>query len=375
MPNTPPPPPIERRSSSDLLEDLCLELRHVAVRESWLPEHRDNHANIEKVRQIHAELERRGIDIAERIAQLSIQTNWQMDALLQDCLAYPKTVPLVRESDGVRRALRCFLCAKREMPDHNGIELCDTCLDVAARCIETKLPVDDLVVYRSYTPSKWCEHADGDTVLVALDGGDWIGEGYCKLCIAQERTRREVLNKEMALAEPEGTEEAWAELLHHERDAVWDRFYALFDFKPSTKAKVWPGIKEPTPSITYSIASFYKTTSNPRVLERDLNIKTLQALRKCVPPGQRLYALDWQHPCYWFYPHRLEAAGDTYRWRVPVLPNGDYYIFLAEDLSFGLFGHPWEQTLCVFGQALLNAFAQDMPLLFGKPVRRDGKTA
>jgi len=60
-----------------------------------------------------------------------------------------------------------------------------------------------------------------------------------------------------------------------------------------------------------------------------------------------LYALDWQHPCYWLYPHASFDADDEDAWLVPVLPNGDYYIFLAEDFSFGSFGHPWEMTITI----------------------------
>ena len=55
--------------------------------------------------------------------------------------------------------------------------------------------------------------------------------------------------------------------------------------------------------------------------------------------------------------------------RVPVLPNGDYYLYLAPDLSFGTFGHPWEQTICVFGAPLLAATESNRPRLLTRAVR------
>jgi hypothetical protein len=57
---------------------------------------------------------------------------------------------------------------------------------------------------------------------------------------------------------------------------------------------------------------------------------------------------------------------------VPVFPDGVYTLFLAADGRFGLFGHPWEMTVCVFGRELLDAYGEDPPWLFRKLVRRDG---
>ena len=57
--------------------------------------------------------------------------------------------------------------------------------------------------------------------------------------------------------------------------------------------------------------------------------------------------------------------------RQPVFPDGDYSIFLATDLRLGTFGHPWEETLCVFGQPLLDSgVVEDLALPI---VRRDGR--
>ncbi|MEU5934541.1 DUF2716 domain-containing protein [Micromonospora sp. NPDC047187] len=54
-------------------------------------------------------------------------------------------------------------------------------------------------------------------------------------------------------------------------------------------------------------------------------------------------------------------------------PVGDYYIHLAEDFRFGTFGHPWELSLCVFGDDMLDLVESDLHDVLGKVMRRDGR--
>jgi len=155
--------------------------------------------------------------------------------------------------------------------------------------------------------------------------------------------------------------QAWEELTQEERSAVWDRFYLTFAFHPSTSKKDMPGIREPRPSITWAL---HPSPWNPQD-EAALHRRLLAAFRACTAPEEAIYALDWQHPCYWFRPHVSFVPHGPFReWPIPVLPNGDYYIFLARDFSWGLFGHPWEWTMCLFGAPLLAAVAgEQIPLL------------
>lgn len=69
--------------------------------------------------------------------------------------------------------------------------------------------------------------------------------------------------------------------------------------------------------------------------------------------------LDWQHPGYRFNAAVHAEAFDT-EWPVTVYPNGDYYIFARPDFSAGTFGHPWEQTLCVFGAELIETLGRTL---------------
>lgn len=156
-----------------------------------------------------------------------------------------------------------------------------------------------------------------------------------------------------------------------EYHAAWQKFYNRFVFSPSIYA--FPGFADPTPSTTYFIGHVYGQTAYYPPLVNDLNARMLEAFRRCVPADGWLYALEWRKPGYRFRPHVPFNDKDERSWPVPVLPDGDYYIFLAEDLRFGVVGHPWEQTMCIYGAELLEAVGMDSPLLFDTMIRENGR--
>jgi len=41
-------------------------------------------------------------------------------------------------------------------------------------------------------------------------------------------------------------------------------------------------------------------------------------------------------------------------WVIPILPNGDYYIFLTKDFRNVWFGHAWEETITLIGHDLVK---------------------
>jgi len=175
----------------------------------------------------------------------------------------------------------------------------------------------------------------------------------------------------------------WRKLERSEATAIWNRFYSTFEFRPSTKPQDWPGIREPEPSITWSIQAAL-ADPDPLMIEthRTFNRALLEALQGFLPLQSAVLALDWQHPCYEFFPHDHEGSvrPDGYGakpspWRVPVLPDGDYSIFLAHDFSWGTFGHPWEGTLCVWGHPLVGLLSPFLDESLGTAVRRDGRAA
>lgn len=58
-----------------------------------------------------------------------------------------------------------------------------------------------------------------------------------------------------------------------------------------------------------------------------------------------------------------------------TFPNGDYDIFVSQDLRPGTFGHPWEGSLCVWGAELIDAVAARDAAVLTRLRRRDGKPA
>src|SRR5690606_17536483 len=162
---------------------------------------------------------------------------------------------------------------------------------------------------------------------------------------------------------------AWIELKGTEENYIWDRFFTQFNFIPSVKKENWQGIMEPTPSVTYEISHVYKEDNEQfKIINFNLMESVLKCFQNLLSKEEYLYALDWQHKCYKFYPH-LPFELEFDEWIVPLIPDGDYHIFLEKDLHFGIFGHPWEQTMCVFGEELIVNIEKLKPTLFTNIVR------
>jgi hypothetical protein len=189
-----PRPPLAEWEPSELIEELCLALRDVGVRDAW-GELSDRSKNaIERVRLADSELRSREIDVDPRLVRLSDETGWRMKDLLEECRAYPSVRPRLREKDGVRRALRCHGCSAAESPE--GDEryfLCDGCLKKVAHAIQEKRVLPALLLLRTYTPDARCRHASDDTVLAVYPWfatDDAVGPGFCGQCIDEEFRRR-----------------------------------------------------------------------------------------------------------------------------------------------------------------------------------------
>ena len=77
--------------------------------------------------------------------------------------------------------------------------------------------------------------------------------------------------------------------------------------------------------------------------------------RSITNETDKMMALDWQHECFYFFPHRKIPRDPQYHeWPVPVLPNGDYAIFITEDFQNMWFGHPWEESITVVGEEIVK---------------------
>jgi hypothetical protein len=162
---------------------------------------------------------------------------------------------------------------------------------------------------------------------------------------------------------------AWQPIPAEAYETYWTPFERRFAFRPSLDPGGWPAITEPFPAVTVDLAPVFRDEGPGRfgAAQGAVNALGLLAMTGAFPDETRLVALDWQHASYHFWPHR-QAGQDDPQWPIGVFPNGDYHAFLAEDLTTGTFGHPWEQTLCVFGAPLVEAL---VPLLTSwLPIKR-----
>ncbi|MER2120095.1 MAG: DUF2716 domain-containing protein [Solibacillus sp.] len=159
----------------------------------------------------------------------------------------------------------------------------------------------------------------------------------------------------------------WIELSEAEYEKVWNKMFDVLKFKPSTSD--FPSFEVPTPFITYDI-SVYLGDSHGLGAYEDLEEKALLVFKENTSRDDYLYALDWQHECYWINPH-LEFEKDEFdELKVPVFPNGDYYFYIHKDLKWGYLGQPWEKTITVFGEGLIKGFKKHQPKMFHKVLRQ-----
>lgn len=145
---------------------------------------------------------------------------------------------------------------------------------------------------------------------------------------------------------------AWEPIPMDSDDTYWTPFQQGFAFRPGMRS--WPAIDEPRPSVTIDLSPIFTGSHAQFAAGADaIDSLTLLALTRVLDADTSVVVLDWQHQTYRFWPHRFACQADP-RWPTTVFPNGDYYIFLTEDMSTGTFGHPWEQTLCIFGEPLVT---------------------
>ncbi|MFP3392897.1 DUF2716 domain-containing protein [Brevibacillus sp. SIMBA_040] len=152
----------------------------------------------------------------------------------------------------------------------------------------------------------------------------------------------------------------WISLSDEQYRMVWDKFYRDFKFKPSIHSNDWPSYRLPIPFVTFDITEYTDDNID------DLEENCIKCLRAVTGADEYIYALDWQHESYLYNPHleKGNASG-----RIGFFPDGDYYFFLNIDFKWGYLGHPWEQSISIFGEELIHQFEINRPTIFGKKVR------
>ncbi|OZC97753.1 hypothetical protein CH275_26330 [Rhodococcus sp. 06-235-1A] len=165
----------------------------------------------------------------------------------------------------------------------------------------------------------------------------------------------------------------WTELDRTAETERWSEFTSKFGFRPGTEPESWPAIAEPAPSMTFDLdAHAVRTTASWSARADAINAEALRCFVTEFSADPTFVVLDWQHPCYSFDAEAHAEAAENAEWRVPVHPNGDYYIFARDGFTEGTFGHPWERTLCVFGPRMVATLGRTLATWL-PTIRVDGK--
>ncbi|CAM4190958.1 hypothetical protein BAMA111019_11320 [Bacillus manliponensis] len=166
----------------------------------------------------------------------------------------------------------------------------------------------------------------------------------------------------------------WIELSEQEYETIWNTIYTVFQFTPSTSA--FPSFEVPSPFVIYDVSPYLDWSGELEELKElycDLENNSLIVFKELAGKDEYFYALNWQHDCYWVNPF-LDFPKDEFdEWLVPPFPNGDYYFFLHKDFKWGYLGHPWEETIKIFGEELIQAFDKYKPMMFQNVLRKSKK--
>ena len=150
-------------------------------------------------------------------------------------------------------------------------------------------------------------------------------------------------------------------LSNEEHEKVWDNVYAHLHFRPTIDTTVIPFVIS-EPHVVYDISK-----TNEVLLEPFHDLIT-NALIRCTPPGQQLYALEWHHCSFLFDPRDPQQmqsqyikdsrhfGGGYHAFFPEYYPDGDYYFFLDTQFRFGYLGHPWRKEVWIFGNCLISEF-------------------
>ncbi|MFT3872261.1 MAG: DUF2716 domain-containing protein [Nocardioides sp.] len=153
----------------------------------------------------------------------------------------------------------------------------------------------------------------------------------------------------------EEASDVWREV---DYDSAWTPFNERFGFVANYYERDRPAVQLPPDSLVIDLSPVFEH-NGPRFAagEAGINAAALRAFVWLVE-GDELVALDWQHPAYRYSPGRQALSDDIPA--IPVFPNGDYYAHMTPDLRWGTFGHPWQQTLTIWGNDLIATLGAEL---------------
>ena len=152
--------------------------------------------------------------------------------------------------------------------------------------------------------------------------------------------------------------EPWSILDENESKEIWNKVYSKFSFNPKREIAYDFKINVDVYDITNSLI----WTDNEEI---NTIIKTI--FIECMDKDDYMYALDWQHSDFKYNPknNTLKESpefivdknyhGGGYNAYFPEFyPNGDYYLFISKNFSWGYLTCPWSNKIWVYGECLMS---------------------
>jgi hypothetical protein len=139
---------------------------------------------------------------------------------------------------------------------------------------------------------------------------------------------------------------------------IWDWIHSELSFRPSTYAADWPSIHTEQPFCKFGIGFLWKGEYDEGQHARFIK-SAIDAFTDITPYGETIYALDWQHDCFYYDPRTLNVGmlleSESSVQAISFIPDGDYYIFITKNFQNVWFGHPWEKSVTLVGTRLISA--------------------
>lgn len=157
----------------------------------------------------------------------------------------------------------------------------------------------------------------------------------------------------------------WIELTSDEEKNVWKYVCKDLNFHPSISPRFISlhtpsSFRLPEPYAVYDmreLISAYELSNDP--IYDQFIIQLLESLiMNCMGTDDFVYALDWQHRCFKYFPMEASVPEDKKTFHPGYLPDGDYYFYLSQNFSWGYLTHPWQQGLYVYGEVMLSSLSE-----------------
>lgn len=163
--------------------------------------------------------------------------------------------------------------------------------------------------------------------------------------------------------------QGWRHVDYH---TAWASFEERFECAPDYYEREKPAIHLPPGALVLDLSPLF-ANPGPRIAAGTdaINASALRAFVWLTGEDDELLALDWNHSAFRYSPaaftHSYAASskvpGAVFAacdWPVQVFPNGDYYAHMTPDLRWGTFGHPWQQTLTIWGHELVDTLGAEL---------------